>query len=131
MQLLIYAPPFDPAGRIVLKSIGSQNNGFETTCLYTMQDLEKHLRQPSPLPKIILLIPQNQDDLDSLIAMGHLMRDTKVVLMLPGDDHHINAKAHQLRPRFVGYNDGDPSHLTTVICKLMEAESMFPMQAVR
>lgn len=131
MQLLIYASPFDSAGRSVLKSIGSKNHGFETHCLYTIKDLETHLRQPSPLPKIILLMPQNQDDLDNLIAMGHLMRDTKVVLMLPGDGHHINAKAHQLRPRFLGYNDGDPSYLTTVICKLMEAESMLPIQAVR
>lgn len=131
MQLLIYASPFNPAGRSILKSIGSKNHGFETHCLYTIKDLEKHLGQPSPLPKIALLIPQNQDDLDSLIAMGHLMRDTKAVLMLPGDDPHINAKAHQLRPRFVGYNDGDPYYFATVIRKLMEAETMPPMQAVR
>jgi hypothetical protein len=131
MQLLIYASAFDPTGRSVLNSIRSENYGFETNCLYTIKDLEKHLRQPSPLPKIILLIPQNQDDLDNLVAMGHLMRDTKVVLVLPGQDHHTNAKAHQLRPRFVGYNDGDPSHFTTVIRKLTEAESMLPMQAVR
>ena len=131
MQLLIYASPFDPAGRSVLKSIGSKNHGFETHRLYTIKDLEKHLMQPSPQPKIILLIPQNQDDLDHLIAMAHLMRDTKVVLMLPGDDGHINAKGHQLRPRFVGHNDGDPSDFTTVICKLLQAESMHPMQAVR
>lgn len=131
MQLLIYAAPFDPAGRKVLKSIGSKNHGFETHWLYTIKDLEKHLKQPSPLQKILLLIPQKQDDLDHLIAMGHLMRDSKVVLMLPGDDRPINAKAHQLRPRFVGYSHGDPSDFTTVICKLMQAESMLPMQAAR
>ncbi|MGD9366986.1 MAG: hypothetical protein PVH87_14910 [Desulfobacteraceae bacterium] len=131
MQLLIYASPFDPAGRSVLKSIGSKNHGFEIHRLYTIKDLEKHLMQPSPQPKIILLIPQNQHDLDHLIAIGYLTRDTKVVLMLPGDDRRINAKAHQLRPRFVGYNYGDPSDFTTVICKLMEAASMLPMQAVR
>lgn len=131
MQLLIYAAPFDPAGRKILKSIESGNHGFETHWLYTMKDLEKHLRQPSAQPKIILLIPKNQDDLDHLIAMGHLMRDAKVVLMLPGDDRPINAKAHQLRPRFVGYSHGDPSDFTTVICKLMEAEALHPMQAIR
>lgn len=131
MQLLIYASPFDPAGRKVLKSIGSKNHGFETHWLYAIMDLEKHLRQPSSQPKIILLIPQNQDGLDQLIAIGHLMRDTKAVLMLPGGDRHSNAKGYQLRPRCVGYNNGDPSDFTTVIRKLKQAEAMLPMQAAR
>jgi len=131
MQLLIYASPFNAAGRQVLHIIRSMHHGLQSVYLHSIEDLEAHLKQPARLPELIVLIPGDQGEVEALIAIGHLLRDARVVLVLPDDNRSAISKAHLLRPRFVGHADGNPTHLNAVICKMLDTRSDCPVHAAQ
>ena len=131
MKLVIYAHPFDGTARNVLKSIRDRYEGSKTVYLPALNDVETYLRQPSHLDELLVLMPKDRQELDDLVAIGDLMRDAKLVLVLPEDDPGINEQSHLMRPRFVTYTDCDPSHLILVVDRLLEADSAWPMEAAR
>ena len=131
MKLVIYAHPFDGAARNVLNDLRGQYEGPNTVYLPALEDVEAYLRQPSHLDELLVLMPKDRKELDDLVAIGDLMRDAKLVLVLPEDDPGINEQSHLMRPRYVTYNDCDPSHLMLVVDRLLEAESTWPMKAVQ
>ena len=131
MKLVIYAHPFDGPARNVLNDLRGQYDGHNTVYLPALDDVEAYLRQPSHLDELLVLMPKDRKELDDLVAIGDLMRDAKLVLVLPEDDPGINEQSHLMRPRYVTYNDCDPSHLMLVVDRLLEAESTWPMKAVQ
>jgi hypothetical protein len=130
MKLVIYAPPFEKTARNVLKCLRSRYDGPDTVYLPALEDLETYLRRPSHLGRLLVLMPKDRHELGALAALSYLMRDAGLILVLPEDEHGMNAQAHLLRPRFVTYNDYDPSHIIAVVDKLMETDSTLPMKAV-
>lgn len=131
MKLVIYAPPFDTATRHMVKCLRDRYHGPNTVYLPALEDVETYLRRPSHLDRLLVLMPKDRHELDALIALAYLMRDAKLILVLPEDEHGMNAQSHLIRPRFVTYNDCDPSHIIAVVDNLMEADSTLPMKAVQ
>ena len=131
MRFLIYASPFDVTGRDVLKIIRSMNHGCETMYMPSIEDLQTYLGQPAHMPEGIILMPQTVAEMDDLIRLSHLMRDTKVILMLPTGSQHISSDVNLLRPSFVGYAGEDISVLTAVIQKMAETNGSSPLKAIQ
>ncbi len=131
MKLVIYAHPFDGTARKVLHRLRKQYEGSNCVYLPALDDVATYLREPSHLDELLVLMPKDRRELDDLVAIGDLMRDTKLVLVLPEDDPGINERSHLMRPRFVTYTDCDPSHLVLVVDRLLEADTTWPMKAVQ
>lgn len=120
MQLLIYASPFNLTGRNLEKKIQPLNLADHIVCCASLKALDEYLRQPIGVPTIGILIPSDDGELAALIGMRHLLRDMRLILILP-QNHTLdttNTSAHMLRPRFIGYADGDLSDVTGVLCKM-------------
>jgi len=131
MNLMIYACPFDRTANKMVKHLCSRYHGPDTVHLPSLGEVESYLRQPSCLGRLMVLMPKDRDDLDALVTLSHLMRDHRLILVLPEDDISINAQSHMMRPRFVTYSDCDPSQLTLVVDRLMAADAALPMQAAQ
>lgn len=131
MRFLIYASPFDVTGRDALNFIRSLDSCCETIYIPSIDELKTHLGQPTHLPESIVLMPKDIGELDDLISLSHLLRDTKVILMLPRGCQRISSKVNLLRPRFVGYADEDLSYLTAVIHKMADANCVSPAKAIQ
>jgi hypothetical protein len=131
MNLMIYACPFDRTAGKMVKHLCRRYGGSNTVYLPSLGDVESYLRQPSCLGKLMVLMPKDRNDLDALIALSHLMRDHRLILVLPEDDIRINAQSHMMRPRFVTYSDCDPSQLTLVVDRLMATGAALPMKAAQ
>ncbi len=120
MQLLIYASPLNLIGQNLQKKIQSMNLADHIICCASLEALDKYLRQPIGVPTIGILIPSDDGELAALIGMRHLLRDMRLILILP-QNHTLdttNTSAHKLRPRFIGYPDGKLSDVTGVLCKM-------------
>lgn len=120
MQLLIYASPLNTIGRSLLKKINSVIVDAHSTYCATLEALDEFLRQPIGASPIGILIPADEGELAALVGMRHLLRDMRLILVLPGN-RALGAgtiNAHMLRPRFIGYADGDPADITAVLCKM-------------
>jgi hypothetical protein len=120
MQLLIYASPLNMLGRNLQKKIKSMDVDTHSTYCASLEDLNKYLRQPIGVPPIGILIPSDDGELAALIGMRHLLRDMRLILILPAmsTPDIANTRAHMLRPRFISYADGNLADITAVLRKM-------------
>ena len=132
MHLLIYASPFNMAGRNLRKKIKSMGAGVQSTYIASVEELDKHLRNPQTASSVCILIPSDNGELAALIGIRHLLRDLRVILVLTDNQNTDTtaASAHRLRPRYISRADGDLSDVTAVIGKMKCADFQNPVHAV-
>ena len=96
--------------------------GVDTHSTYcaSLNALDKYLRQPIGVSPIGILIPSDDGELAALIGMRHLLRDMRLILILPGNRtlDMASSSPHMLHPRFISYADGDLSDVTAVLSKM-------------
>ncbi len=131
MQLMIYAPSLGITTRNTAKCLRDRYHGADTVFLTALEEVESYLRQPSFYNKVLVLMPVDSRELEALTALSHLMRDTKLILVLPEEEPVKKARVHLMRPRFVTYIDCEPSQIAMVIDRLMAADSALPIKAVQ
>lgn len=86
----------------------------------TINDLSRRLRQPKEEPTILVLVPAVPEDILDLFAIRHLFRNCRIVFVAPDLENETLSIAHRLRPRFLGYNDGDFGELCIVVSKMLK-----------
>jgi len=86
----------------------------------TVAGLADRLRQPSAGIPVTVLAPATSDQLDELLDIRELLSSTRVIVVLPNDLPGLNAKAHLLRPRFLGYADGPFPQVVSVANRILE-----------
>ena len=130
MKLMIYAPPFDRTVTKMVECLRDRYHGPDTVYLPSLEDVESCLRQPSYPNKLLVLMPKDRHELETLTALSHLMRDAKLILVLPENEFGRNPKVHLMRPRFVTHTDCEPLQLALVVDRLMAADSARSMKAI-
>lgn len=85
----------------------------------TIGTVEKRLRKPGHGLQVVLMIVRNNDELDQICVLHHLVRDVKLVLVLPARDSSMVAQAHKLGPRFIAYADNCCDQVGAVLDKMM------------
>ncbi len=126
MRLILYAPPLNTAGQRLLQIVRSLGAEKRHEFYATIKKLDARLRRPMGSASVAVLCPANNDDLAALIAIRHLLRDLRVILVLPDGQAQTISDGHALRPRFVSYADGDFSDVAAVVVKMAcnEAQAM-------
>jgi hypothetical protein len=85
----------------------------------SVEGLNLRLRSPAAHPDLVVLAVNRKKELAELFALGELLSEIRLVLVLPDREPGTVAMAHRLRPRFVSYTDGDPSVLAAVVLKIV------------
>jgi len=88
----------------------------------TINDLSMRLRGTKDMVIVILLIGNREDFLD-LLAIRHLFRNIRIIVVVPDTKHETIAMAHRLRPRYLTYIDGNFLGLSAVVNKMSEGYS--------
>ncbi len=130
MRLLIYVSPVNTVGRCLLQKINALNEGEQSDHIPSIDALGSYLSRPSGTDVIAIVAPSDETELAQLIAIRHLLRDRRVVLVLPDANARTVTHGHLLRPRYVSYADGDLSDVTAVLSKMMGNNASNSMQAV-
>ena len=120
MGLLMYAPPASLAGERLSKTICTQNDPDPWECFGTIETLAERLRRPLGKTMTAVLCPQDQMELEELITMRHLLRDMRIILILPDSKAGTVSNGHALRPRFVSYADSNFKDVAAVMAKITE-----------
>lgn len=130
MQLLIYVSPLNTLSPSLLHKIDSLREGQQSDHVTSIDALHTYLGRPSGTDFITVVVPSDEAELDLLIAMRHLLRDRRVVLVLPDAKARTVSHGHLLRPRYVSYADGDLSDVTAVISKMLGNHKTGTMQII-
>ncbi|MBM9614590.1 hypothetical protein JWJ90_09835 [Desulfobulbus rhabdoformis] len=122
MNVLLFRSNQTESGERLKRSIKALDNLESLTDCWNMQELRRYFQTPDPLPETIVLQAKSRQELQALSPFRFRLEQVFFVLILPDADAETVASAHQLRPRFIAYQDSDFSEVEAVLNRL-EARS--------
>jgi len=105
MRLLLYTPVSGGFGEQLQKEIGELIPINDVEVYRSIENLSQRLRQRAHDLSIALLHAARKQDLTDILSIRDLLRDVRIILVLPDRDESTIAKGHTLRPRFLSYTD--------------------------
>ena len=120
MNLLFYTRVTDGAGERLHKMIEALVPENSLEVYRSIESLSRRLRQPVNNVVIAVLLAASKGDLLDFISIRDLLRDVRIILVLPDRDEDTVSKGHYLRPRFVSYTDSDFADVFAVLEKCSE-----------
>ncbi len=118
MQLIIFSSPLNMIGHNLQKGMQGMTDQFQLNTFGDIPSLVAHLRKPMQEDTLCILIPADNHDLHRLNTIRHLMRDMRLILILPNRQAETISEGHSLRPRFVSYVDRPLTDVTAVVRKM-------------
>jgi hypothetical protein len=131
MHLFIYAPPLNVACQRMLKNLQNLDSVSYIEYFASLETLLDHLRRPLGALCICILMPENHSELYELNQMRHLLRDIRIILVLPDRLPTTISDGHALRPRYVSYADGHLADVEAVVNKMTGFASRRPVRAIQ
>ena len=131
MRLLIFTSPFNATGRKLLTAMRSLDESLEVQHIADIETLSACLHQPMRTPTIGILAPSDPMELAAMIDLRHLLRDMRIVLILPDTGNPIVNGSHLLRPRYVGQAEGNLSDVAAVVNRMVQGTMSEPVYAAR
>jgi hypothetical protein len=118
MNVLLYTDQYTESGERLTHSIKALDNLETLTNCGSMGDLLRHFQTPEPLPETVVLQATRTQDLQRLAPFRFRLEQVFFILILPDAEAETIACGHQLRPRFIAYQDSDFSEIEAVLKRL-------------
>lgn len=93
---------------------------LEMAVYRNVANLLERLRHPLDDPTIAVLVADSRECLEELLALRHLFRNLRIILVLPDRESGTISKGHDLHARFLSYIDSDPAEAALVLSKMVE-----------
>ena len=120
MKLLYYFKTMGGAGKRLQDVIQSLIPMLQVETYRTIKSLDRRLRQPVNGLNIAVMLTSNREDLLDLLALRDLFWNLRIILIIPDRKTETVALGHILRPRFLGYADGNFKDVEEVLKKMLE-----------
>jgi hypothetical protein len=121
MNLFLYAPVPKEVWKRVMSELELIVPQGSIQLYRTVENLSFGLRTtPKQDLTIAILLIGTQEDLFELLPLSPLLRDVRIILVLPDTEEKTIAMAHRLRPRFLTYIDSNIAALGMVVSKMCE-----------
>ena len=119
MDLVFYSPMNGSPEERLQGVVKSVIPGWGESVCRTIDDLSERLLQPKNDLSIALLLAEKRGDIEELLSVSSLFRNTRIILVAPDRDKETIAAAHLLRPRLLTYSDSDFDDVFTVMTKII------------
>lgn len=104
----------------VVEMLEQQLARYKVARCRTFDTMKKRLRKPRHGLEIALVVVENIQEIASMEEIQGLVRDLRLVLVLPERNPHMVSQAHKLTPRFIAYADLGPEQIVAVLNKMAE-----------
>ncbi|MDQ5985193.1 MAG: hypothetical protein CSYNP_00898 [Syntrophus sp. SKADARSKE-3] len=84
----------------------------------TIEALQKRLHQPLVNPYIFVILASSAGELSEIVALREVLKDRRIILVLPDGNPETIAQGHSLRPRFLTCVDSDFVEVLAVLGKM-------------
>jgi len=131
MGSLLYASTDNDDGKR-LYAVLKERAPIKLELYQTLESLVSRLHRPLIDLKIAVLMAPTRKALDDFVQLRDLLRDMRLLLILPDREPGTIAKGHKLRPRLLTYTDSDFSDVATVLNRIHNKENHgFPLPTGR
>jgi hypothetical protein len=120
MDILLYWTKEDGVGLHLKKVIESLPLGETLEVYNSIKSLDVRLRNTRYGGAIAVLLADTKEALSKIHAIGHLLIEIAIILIIPDQDEETIRKAHALRPRFLTYTDSNFKDVAAVLEKMFE-----------
>jgi len=123
MRVLFYASKNDDTVNHLRKMIESilkerkLDNNLKT--YQAIESLSRTLQIPEDEPAIAVLIAHDRHELFKICSIRYLLRDLRLILILPDEQDETISIGHLLRPRFLTYIDSNLEAVVDVLTKML------------
>lgn len=118
MNVLLYASKNTSSGERLKHSIEGLQSVESLTDCWNINELLHHLQTPAPLPEAVILQADSKNELRLLESFRFRLEEVFFILVLPDAEAETVARGHQLRPRFIVYQDSDFNEVGAVLDRL-------------
>ncbi len=118
-EIIIYSTLNNGGDDKLQEIIGSIDSEYAKEFYHSIDNLIKRLRKPIGGDTIGLFITADRQELLELLSVQYLFRNIRIVLVLPDREDYTVSKGYSLRPRYLGYSDGDLSDVAAVMGKMV------------
>jgi hypothetical protein len=87
----------------------------------TIELLSERLKYPGKNGQVTVLLAGTEDDLEEVLGINGILKETRLILIVPNSSREIVAKGHLLGPRYLSYADGDFRDVAAVLAKMVGA----------
>jgi hypothetical protein len=119
MRLLLYTPVSDGFGGQLHRMVAELISLNDVEVYRNIENLSNRLRQCAHDLSIAVLHMARKEDLSDILSIRDLLRDVRIILLLPDRDEETLAQGHILRPRFVSYADSDLADVRAVLDRML------------
>lgn len=120
MTIMYYDPLAASQGKRVHQIVKSIASGERITTYRSIAALSHGLRRPTNGHQIAILFASSDEALSQLRGLSDLIRNLRIILILPDDERATMSSGSKLFPRFVSYMDSDFSDVGAVLEKMLE-----------
>ena len=103
---------------LIVKTLERQMAGYKVARCRAFSTMERRLRKPNHGLEIVLMVVEDSKEMGGIEEIQGLLRDLRLVLVLPGRDTELVSQAHKLAPRFIAYADHDTEQVGAVMKKM-------------
>lgn len=118
MDYLFASASLGPLSQLFSEIIGAVGGADRIGVYRDVEGLSARLRRQNR-PGILILILANAHDLTAIHAHAERLVDANLVLLVADSDRETMAKAHALRPSYLGTTDGDLDNVVPVLQRLL------------
>ena len=120
MTLLYYRPLQNTVAEKLQAIIETEFPEENLEIYYTTEDLSERLRRHVRINCAAIILAEDIYDLRSLFNLKNLLKDIRIILVLPDRTEEIVSMGHKLHPRFLSYTDSDFSDVAVVLKKIIQ-----------
>lgn len=121
MNSIAYIANTTTTGRKLQSVLKAVRSGGTLIVLRTRVELEAALSKSNGHPEIIILLTTSQDELNLIFEMKTLLRDRKIILILPDDSPDSFSQGCLLFPRFICDMNSNFMDVAAVLEKMMSS----------
>ncbi len=118
MTVIIFSSTGNESNKKLLQGVVPLLTDIQVEICNSIPKLSHRLRQPLEGNVIGLFMIATHEELSTILSIHLLLRNMKIVLILPDKSEGTISKGHSLRPRFLGYFDDDFQDVAAVINKM-------------
>lgn len=119
MALMLYLPDAAEPGRQLYKIVRRAAEKRKVELYRSIGELSERPCRPVFDVNVVVLLAADREDLLEITSLGDLLKDMRIILVLPDHDRSTIAKGHLLRPRFMAWLDDDFAQVEIFLKKMI------------
>lgn len=119
MKLLLYAN-MEKTGQRLRKQIQSVVSNQDLESCSTVGILTERLRRPVGGLTPIVILTTNRKEFEKILSIRDLLRDLKIIIIIPNRKPETLSDAHKLYPRYISSIDEKFDNTVAVVIKMLK-----------